>query len=140
MERNNKGLHRFVKDRAGDAYRAAFAYESEDWTALYVREDLRTNSLRERIPDIVERARESDALLQEEEYPPLGRLTATTELHDSGVLIHLWEGEETGAVISLDRDAARRMAGFVTECLYILESPPSPRYGGTPTSDKVGEG
>lgn len=127
-----------MKDQAGDSYRAAFCYDADDWSAIYVREELRTESLKESIPDAAERAREREAILTEADYPPLGETTATTELHEDGVLIHFREGENSGTVISLGRDAARRLAGFVTECLYILDARPSPGYEATPTTEETG--
>lgn len=129
MTGSNDELHRFVTERAGDAYRTAVTYDADGWKPLHVREDLRTQSLKRSLPGAIERARETEALFREDDYPPLGEAKATTELHEDGVVIHFREGEKSGTIVSLDRDAARRLAGFVAECLSIIEQRDERSYG-----------
>ncbi|WP_379732395.1 hypothetical protein [Halolamina salina] len=134
-EEHHRELHQFVKDRAGDAYRTAFHYEGDDWETLYVRDDLATDRLHNQLPDIVERARDTQALLREEDYPPLGAARATTEVHEDGVILHFPEGPTAGTLVSIDRDAARRLAGFVTRAMSILQSPSASAYRATAADD-----
>jgi len=116
--------HEFVQERTGEAYRAAFHYEGEEWEALYVREEYATAELRAVVPEVVDRLLERPVLIREEEYPPLGETEATTEVHDDAVVLHFPEGPDEGTIVSLDRDVARRLAGFVVRCTSILERPP----------------
>jgi len=134
VDERHRELHEFVADRAGESYRSAFHYEADDWHTIFVREDL-PDELRESIPAAIERAREQRALLREEDYPPLGDAEATTEVHEHGVIVHFTLGPNRGTLISLDRDAARRLAGFVSQCLSILRSPPTADYRARAATD-----
>lgn len=121
----HRELNRFIQERASGSYRSAFYYERDDWKALYVREDVATKRLHNELPDVVKRARQNQPLLREEDYPPLGELGATSEVHEEGVILHFPEGPETGTIVSLDRAAARRLAEFVSQAMSILQSTPS---------------
>lgn len=125
---SHKELHQFVDERAGDAYRTAFHYDADDWEAMHVRSDLQTRTLGEEVPDIIERARETEALLREDDYPPIGETYATTEVHEDAIILHFPEGPDEGTLISLDPDAARLLTGFVTRCLSILQTPENDKY------------
>lgn len=114
-------LHEYVQEQARDAYRAAFCYDDEGWEAIHVREDLATDRLEAAVPKAYEQIQEAEPLLSGDEYPQLGRLSATTEIHENGVLLHFPEGPDRGTVITLDREVARRLVGFTDECRSILE-------------------
>lgn len=131
----HEALHEFVQNRAGESYRASFHYKGDEWEPLYVREDLATRELRERIPQAREDLVERRALVPEEKYPPLGETHATTEIHEHGVIVHIPEGPREGTVISLDRQAARRITGFVVRCRSVLESPDSERFEAAAAAD-----
>jgi hypothetical protein len=121
-------LHEFIRDRAGRSYRTAFHYDTDDWETIHVRHDLQTEELGEETPDVMERARESEPLVREEDYPPLGETYAKTEIHEDGIVFHFPEGPNEGTIVSLDPDAAQVLTGFVTRCLSILETPDSSTY------------
>ncbi|WP_430506017.1 hypothetical protein [Haloparvum sp. PAK95] len=122
VENRHRALHQFVMERAGDSYRTAFYYHADGWETLHVREDVATEQLEESVPKAVERAREKRAFLRGEEYPPLGDTTATTEVHENGVIIHFPEKDREGVLISLDRDAAQKLASFVDQAISVLET------------------
>lgn len=128
IEERHRELHRFIQERASGAYRSAFYYERNEWEPLYVRDDVASHRLRDELPDIVKRARQNQPLLREDDYPPLGEVGATTEVHENGVILHFPEGVDEGTIVSLDRDAARRLAGFVSQAVTILESSPTTKY------------
>lgn len=128
IEERHRELHQFIQERARASYRSAFYYTGDDWEALYVRDDVASNRLRDELPDVVKRARQNQPLLHEDDYPPLGALSATTELHEEGVILHFPEGADEGTIVSLDRDAARRLAGFVSQAMSILRSPATMEY------------
>jgi hypothetical protein len=128
IEERHRELHRFIQERARASYRSAFYYERDNWEPLYVRDDVASNRLRDELPDIVKRARQNQPLLREEDYPPLGEVHATSEVHEDGVILHFPEGPDEGTIVSLDRDAARRLAGFVSQAMTIFQSPQSSEY------------
>lgn len=114
-------LDEYLRDRAGDAYRTAFRYDADGWELLYVREDLATHELHALLPNVVARVREAQAWVSEEEYGRFGATTATMEIHETGVLLHLPDGERAGVLVSLDVEAARNLVGFVAECKSKLQ-------------------
>ncbi|GGN07265.1 hypothetical protein GCM10009021_02910 [Halarchaeum nitratireducens] len=112
-----------------------FYYDEDDWTTIYVRDDLATERLRDSVPNIVERTREARALVREDDYERLGETTATTEVHDSGVVLHFPREDRRGVIISLDREAARRLSAFVSQCATILQSPPPSAFEARSATD-----
>ncbi|MFT4882854.1 MAG: hypothetical protein ACI8U4_000350 [Natronomonas sp.] len=124
----HRELHRFIKERAGSSYRTAFYYHADSWETIYVRNDLQTEALGEEAPGVMERARQAEPLVREEDYPPLGETYAQTEIHEDGIVFQFPEGPNEGTIVSLDPDTAQLLTGFVTRCLSILETPNSNTY------------
>lgn len=121
MSGRHKQLVRLIRDETGESFRAAFAYDEENWTALYVRSDLATADLGSVVPSLAERARTREPLVREEDYGALGTHRASISLHDDAVLIQ-FHGEEgaSGVVVTLDTDVAQNLAEFVTRCESVL--------------------
>ena len=58
--------------------------------------------------------------MTEEEYPRLGAVQATTEIHERGILMHFVEGASRGTAVTLDRTAGQNLTDFVEECNGLL--------------------
>ncbi|GAB7013094.1 hypothetical protein [Halolamina salina] len=121
MNERYQGLVRLVQEQAGENFRSAFRYDEDDWTALYVREDLATPDLQQAVPALARRARDAEPLIRERDYQGLGPQQASISLHAKAVLIHFREGEDAGVIVTLDKDVARNLADFVARCEGILE-------------------
>lgn len=115
-------LVRLIEDQAGENFRAAFQYDVRDWTALYVRPDLATSDLESIVPSLVERAREHEPLVREQDYAGLGAQRASISLHDEAVLVQFYEGNRSGVVVTLDTDVARNLSEFVKQCETVLRT------------------
>lgn len=113
-------LVRAVHSTAGDAFRTAFRYDSEEWSALYVRNDLSTPELRGAITDLIERGRDVDPIIPTEQYERLGGVVATVEVHEVGSLIHLQEGAASATAITVDTDADLDLIELARECRSVL--------------------
>lgn len=122
MNEQYQRLVRLVKEQASGNFRSAFHYDQDDWTALYVREDLATPDLQQVVPALAQRAREAEPLVRERDYQGLGPQRASISLHSEAVLVHFREGEDAGVVVTLDTDVARNLADFVARCEAILEA------------------
>jgi hypothetical protein len=114
-------LSDFIEDRVGDSLRGVVWYDAADWEAVYVRPDLATRELYDRLDEICDRARSTRSLFREADYPPLGETTATTDVHENGVVLHFPEGPESGTLVSLDRAVARDLSEFLLECTEVLQ-------------------
>lgn len=109
-----------VRARAGDSFRAAGSYTATDWEVLYVREDVATDRLRDALPELMRRARESEPIIGRDVYEGIGETQATVELHEGAAIIHFPISETAGVVISLDRDVAQGLGEFVTRCTDVF--------------------
>lgn len=110
-----------VHDRAGETFRSAWRYDGDDWSALYVRDDIATRELRETIPGLLERARENEPIVDPSVYGRMGAVEAEVELHEDAVLVHFPETDSEGVVVTLDQEAAQDLAGFIERCNTLLE-------------------
>lgn len=122
MDEQYEDILRFLRARAGETLRTAFRYTDNDWTALYVREDVDTPELRQWLEQYIENVRGHDPVVPAEEYEMLGETKATVEVHGEGVLIHFWLAESEGFVISMEAEVAQNLTDFVEECQHQLET------------------
>jgi hypothetical protein len=113
-------LLQLVRSRAGDAFRAAVAYDESGWSMLYVRDDVATADLRDALDPLAERTRNRRPVVTPEVYDEIGETQATVELHEKAALIHLRETDNTGVTVSLDRDIAQGLGQFVNRCNGVL--------------------
>lgn len=120
MSDRHQQLVRLIRDQTGDSFRAAFAYDEEDWTALYVRSDLATADLQSVVPALADRARTRKPLVREADYAELGTHRASISLHDNAVLIQFHGEGASGVVVTLDTDVAQNLAEFVARCESVL--------------------
>ena len=114
-------LLQLVHNRAGDSFRGAVRYDADDWSVLYIRDELATDQLRDSMATVVERARNSEPVVPEEQYEQIGATQAIVELHDRAVVLHFREGPSRGLLASLDRDVAQGLGQFVNSCSSVLE-------------------
>ncbi|WP_435096792.1 hypothetical protein [Halarchaeum sp. P4] len=117
-ERRYQTLVQFVSTRAQRYFRTAVHYTEDGWEALYRRGDLPAERAERRTSAVVEKARARDPLREPDS--PFGDLDATVELYENGVFIIIRESATEGVIVSLERDAARNLAGFVVECERIV--------------------
>ncbi|MFC7142614.1 hypothetical protein ACFQMA_22620 [Halosimplex aquaticum] len=114
-------LLQLVHSRAGDAFRGAIRYYADDWSVLYLRDDVATERLRDSLDTIVGRARAAESIVPDEAYDRLGETQAAVELHDRAVLLHFREAPTEGILVSLDRDVAQALGQFVNSCNAVLD-------------------
>jgi hypothetical protein len=120
MSGRHQQLVRLIRDETAESFRAAFAYDEENWTALYVRSDLATADLESVVPLLADRARTRKPLVREEDYDALGTHRASISLHDDAVLIQFHGEDQSGVVVTLDTDVAQNLAEFVNRCESVL--------------------
>ncbi|GAA0644318.1 hypothetical protein [Salarchaeum japonicum] len=119
-ERYRRLLER-VHERAGDAFRVAIRYTADDWTILYLRDDLKTEEFRRTVGRTIARARDYTPISDSDWYDPLGDSQANVELYDAAAIIHFRDPSGGGGVlVSLDRDVAQGLGAFVDECTSLI--------------------
>lgn len=113
-------LMEFLEVRVGDSLRTVFSYEFDDWSTLYIRDDVATGELRERVGRLVKRMREHESMADDRLYRGLGETQAMVELHSEGILINIKQSERSGVALSFDRDAVSDIPSFIDGCLAKL--------------------
>jgi N-dimethylarginine dimethylaminohydrolase len=113
-------LVQLVHNRAGDAFRGAIRYDADGWDALYLRDDVATEDLKAALSAIAERARANESIVPAEQYDRLGENQATVELYDRAAILHFRESQDSGIIVSLDRDVAQGLGQFVNSCNAVL--------------------
>ncbi|PSP66285.1 hypothetical protein BRC70_09080 [Halobacteriales archaeon QH_6_68_27] len=122
MQESDRRLLELVRGRAGDAFRGAVRYDADEFTVLYVRDDIGTEELRAALPTIVERARADEPVVPVDIYGALGETQATVELQENAALVHFRRDTGgRGLLISLDRDVAQGLGSFIEKCLSVLD-------------------
>jgi len=111
-----------VEERAGESFRSAFSYTATDWTALHVRRDLATGNLKDAVPELAERARAVEPIVDQGVYDRLGSATTSVELYADAVLLHFRTGEQSGVVLTLDRDVAQNLSEFTERLAETIDT------------------
>jgi hypothetical protein len=111
-----------VEKRAGESFRSAFSYTASDWTALHVRSDLATGDLKDAVPELAERARAAEPVVEPEIYDRLGSATTSVELYADAVLLHFRTGEQSGVVLTLDEDVAQSLSEFTERLAETIDA------------------
>lgn len=119
VERRHQRLVRFVAERARQNFRTAVRFTADNWDVIYRRDDLPNDRSRRRSADIVERVREREPLREPDS--PFGDFESCVELYEQGVFVVIKESATAGVVLSLEREAAQSLAGFVVECERVLD-------------------
>ncbi|AUV84468.1 hypothetical protein C2R22_23260 (plasmid) [Salinigranum rubrum] len=122
-----RDLAGFLEERAGDYLRAVGHYTQDSYEILYLRDDIQTKYAEDQIEEIVEELRwGSFAKSNQEGLYNLGTLNCTVQCFDEGVVMQFFHDETSGALVSLDPEAASQLHRFVGECLQEIreEYPP----------------
>jgi hypothetical protein len=77
--------------------------------------------LKEALPGLHQKILEDRGLVTEDEYPRLGAIQATTEIHEHGIILHLVEGASEGTAVTFDREAGQDLTQFIERCTQILQ-------------------
>ncbi|GAA0297381.1 hypothetical protein [Halarchaeum salinum] len=118
-DRRHYELVKFVRSRARQNFRTAVHYTGDDWEVIYRRDDLSDERSQRRSGGIVERVREREPLREPDS--PFGTFESCVELYEGGVFMVVKESPTAGVVVSLEREAAQNLAGFVIACERVLD-------------------
>jgi transcription initiation factor IIE alpha subunit len=109
----------FLKERVGEYLRGVGFYDADEYEVLYVRQDLRRESLKEDIDRMMDRLRQETRPKENRAFP-FGELDGTVRSFEEAVVMHFPLPQEHGAVVTLDPEAARQLNDFMRECVQRL--------------------
>ena len=112
-------LTSFLRDSTGESLRVVCRYDAEDHEVLYVRSNLRRETLDAEIAQVVDRLR-NESRAREQRAFPYDELNGTVRSFDEAVVMHFPLPRERGVVVTLDADVARQLNEFMRECIERL--------------------
>ncbi|WP_137286194.1 DUF7522 family protein [Halorussus salinisoli] len=109
----------FLRETTGEYLRGVGFYDADDYEVLYVRPDLRRETLESEIERMVSHLR-NESRAREQRAFPYGDLDGTVRSFEDAVVMHFPLPQEHGAIVTLDTDAARQLNEFMSECIKHL--------------------
>jgi hypothetical protein len=110
----------YAHDRCGSGLRTVAYLADDEWTCVYLRDDLQDTYTEETYAEAVERFRtdhveppvETDSL-------PVGRRHSVVYHHDNAFIIRLFVGAGENILVSVDPDTGRSLLMFIDECRQL---------------------
>lgn len=116
----HRELVAYLRSQAGDYLRGVATYDSEEYSVVYLRDDLRTQHFKSELDRMYEYlSRESR--VREQRAFPFGSLDGTLRLFEDAIVLHYPGTQERGTVITLDPEVGRNLTEFMRECEERIE-------------------
>lgn len=109
-------LSRFLNDRVGDLLRGVAHYQDDEFTVVYLRDDIREERHRDEIEQMLTRVLD-EGTIEEEQSFPFGHLHATLRIFDETIFMHFPIENRRGIVVALEPEVAQSLNSFVGDCL-----------------------
>lgn len=116
----HRELITYLRSQAGDYLRGVATYNAEEYSVLYLRDDLRTQHFETDLDKIHDRLR-YESRAREQRAFPFGPLDGTVRLFEEAMVLHYPHTQERGTVITLDPEVGRDLAAFMRECEKRIE-------------------
>lgn len=112
-------LVEFLDEQAGTYLRGALHYTSEDYSVLFLRDDIEDKYSTEELEGMCRYWRWRNNNRGNNPFS-LGNQHCTVEFYDGALMFHFTQSEDVGTVITLDPEAGRDIVTFITRCLKHL--------------------
>ena len=120
----SRSLSSYLNDRVGDQLRGVAHYREDDFTVVYLRDDIREHRHRDEIDQMLTRIKQEGTANEEQSFP-FGHLHATLRIFDETIFMHLPIENLSGVVVALEPEVALKLNSFVGDCLeHIYEQYP----------------
>lgn len=114
-----EGLAEVLRERTGEYLRGVGLYDADGYEILYVRPNLRRETLELEVERMVSHLRRESRVREQQAFP-FGELDGTVRLFEDAVVLHFPLPQEHGAIVTLDTEAARQLHEFMRDCLDHL--------------------
>jgi len=112
-----------LQKRAGEYLRSVIHYDVDDYTIVYMREDVEAQYSEEDIDDVVNQLFSENFFTgKQEELYVHGNLQCTIHCFSHGVEMHFPMLDPQGAAVSLDPQATEELYSFVGDCLTLIKA------------------
>ena len=123
-KRISRSLSSYLGDRVGDHLRGVAQYQGDDFTVVYLREDIKKHRHRDEIDQMLTRIKQEGTANEEQSFP-FGHMHATLRIFDETIFMHFPLENRTGVVVALEPEVAQQLNSFVGDCLdHIYEQYP----------------
>ena len=112
----SRSRSRYLNDRIGDLLRGVAHYQGEEFSVVYLRDDVREHRHREEVRLMLDRVHHEGSAEEEQSFP-FGHLHATLRIFDETIFMHFPIENQTGVVVALEPEVARSLNSFVGDCL-----------------------
>ena len=108
-------LTEFLKSEAGRFLRGVVRYDADQFTIVYVRDDVNDDHFRTRVAQIYDRLIEYTP--EDTSTETFGKPYATLNIREHAVILNLRWGPSERVLIGLDLEAGRQLVSFVHESM-----------------------
>lgn len=122
MEEVERLVH-YLESRAGDSLRVVGLYRSEACRVEYLREDLSRERTRARLEAIQTNLNWSWQPPDDSSLEKLGPKSASLQVREAAVILHLPVDDREGIIIGLEPGAASDLMSFITDCMNYVNHP-----------------
>jgi hypothetical protein len=112
----------YLESRAGDSLRAVGRYSGETCSLEYVRDDLPREKIRDRLETIQTNLTWSWNPPEGSALEELGPKSASLQVREAAVVLHLPVEERKGIIIGLEPGAASDLTSFITDCMRYVDN------------------
>jgi len=127
MEERAARLAQYCADRVGDGLRFVAVYDTkggntEDPTFVYAREDLQDRYDARDLGGLLDYAADVHGTIVAagESADMLGEAEASVYVFENAFVMQLIPEPDSGIIVSLDPEAGKNLAAFVTDCLDLI--------------------
>lgn len=112
----SKSLARYLNDRVDDLLRGVAHYQEDEFTVVYLRDDIRKQRHHDEVEQMLSRIKHEGSAKEEQSFP-FGHLHATLRIFDETIFLHFPIENQTGVVVALEPEVAQSLNSFVGDCL-----------------------
>lgn len=106
----------YLANHVGSHLRAAAFYDENDFSLLYIKDELEELYTEDELEKIAEYMRREVRRSHAERVFKMGEFRCTLWGYEDGIVLHFPQGGSKGTILTLEAEAATRFNEFVREC------------------------
>ncbi|MFC4553582.1 MULTISPECIES: hypothetical protein [Halorussus] len=110
----------YLKSETGELLRGVITYDSDEYEIHYIRDDIRTQHLKNDVNKIIKRLRRESRPSEHRSFP-FGELNGIVRSFENAMVMHFPDTQGRGTVVTLEPEVARQLNTFLGNCLQRME-------------------
>lgn len=120
----------FLRERVGEALRTVVILQPDDWTGVYLRDDLREAYDEDTYEAVLDRFRAFSTDPTPDPIGEIGERRALVHYHEEAFVVQLPFEDEASILVSVDADVGRELLTFIEQCREQLYADGAEPAGG----------